>query len=182
MSRPLSFKAQALDNTSPDHYQIGEELLSARDEARCYQVTKTISEIARDGTLRLKKGGAELFVQRERFLAQVYSEQLDQVGRRVPILCCGAFGLTDDPEAIIEAIHGFAAKIGRTVAPGHIKAVRDGLAEVKKKRCLTLLFAGAGVIALVAGLMLFTLHHGLSRRTQMQDNWDASTRTRTPGR
>jgi hypothetical protein len=133
MSGPLKFQAQALDNTSPDHYQIGDELLSAEDQARRCQVTDMISEVAREGTPDLQADGAELIVKGLCFLVQVYSEQLDHAGRRAPILCCGEFSRSDDPDAIIQAIHDFAAKIGRTVDPGHIKAIKGRLAGLKKK-------------------------------------------------
>jgi hypothetical protein len=166
MSRPLSFKAQALDNTSPDLYQIGDELLSVEDQARRRQVANMISEVAQEGTHLLKADGAELIVRRPCFLAQVYSEQLDHAGRQAPILCCGEFSHSDDPQGIIQAIDGFAAKIGRTVDPEHIQAIRDHLATLKKKSRVLPLAVGIGIAVLLAALMLSVLHHGRWLRTQ----------------
>nr|WP_294503901.1 hypothetical protein [uncultured Rhodopila sp.] len=164
MIRPLRFKAQALDNTSPDHYQIGDELLTVEDQAQRRQVTNMISEVARNGTPLLKAGGAELIFQHRDFLAQVYSEQRDHAGRRAPILCCGEFNHSDDPQAIIQAIIGFAAKIGRTVDPGHIQAIRDKFAKSKKKSPTLPLAVGIGIALLLAVLMLSVRHPGFLHR------------------
>lgn len=182
MMGQLSFQAQALDNMSPDHYQIGDELLSAENQTGCIYVANMISEVAREGKSLLKAGGAELTVQRQRFLAQVYSEQLDRAGRRAPILCCGEFSRSDDPQAITRAIQGFAAKIGRTVDPGHIQAIRGGLTELKKKSRALPLAVGIGIAVLLAALMLSVQHQRQLSRTQMQGTLVPSIRMPTPGR
>ena len=181
MSGPLSFKAQALDNTSPDHYQIGDEILPDEDHARPRQVTNVISEVARKGTPVLKAGGAELILQGPRFLVQVYSVERDRAGRRAPILCCGEFSRSDDPQAIIQAIERFAKNIGRTVEPGHIQAIRDSLAKLKKSKSPAIpLAVGIGVAVVLAALMMFALHQRRSQRSQMQGTPIPSIRMQTP--
>ncbi|QCG92717.1 hypothetical protein E6C67_02035 [Azospirillum sp. TSA2s] len=162
MNGPLSFKAQALDNTSPDHYQISDELLPADDQTRRRQVTNQISEVAREGEVLLQANGAELIFHRSRFLVQVYSEQLDQAGRRAPILCCGEFNSNDEPRAecenLIQAIRGFATKIGRTVEPEHIQAISGRLAKLKKKNRTGPLTVGVGIGVLLIALLLVALN------------------------
>ncbi len=163
MIGPLNFKAQALDNTSPDHYQIGNECLRDGDLRRRRQVTNMISVVAREGAQFLKADGAELIVDGSRFLVQVYSEQLDRVGRRAPILCCGEYDRIDDlrtgSAAIIQGIHGFAEKIGRTVETAHIQAIEGKLTDLKSKHgafSRGVLLAIASLLA-VAGLLLAAL-------------------------
>ena len=138
MKGALSFKAQALDNTSPDFYQLGEEVLNPEDLLARQQITNAISNISRSGDHHLKADGAELIAVGRTFLAQVSCQERDKVGRRASIICCGEFGEDEDPayqtELIIDAIHTFAGKIGRTVEPVHIQAVRSELAVLKKKR------------------------------------------------
>lgn len=138
MKGALSFKAQALDNTSPDLYQIGDEVLNPEDHLARQQITNAISDISRSGDYHLKADGAELIAVGRTFLAQVSCQERDTVGRRASIICCGEFGEDEDPayetELIIGAIHTFASRIGRTVEPLHLQAVRSELAVLKKKR------------------------------------------------
>ncbi|KPF86310.1 hypothetical protein IP70_08375 [alpha proteobacterium AAP38] len=163
----MSFKAQALDNTSPDHYQIDNELLTDDDEARCRQVTKAISEVALEGKRSLKADGAELITDRLRFLVQVYSEQSDRSGRRAPILCCGELDREDDLWAerrvIIDAIQSFAAKIGRTVERRHIQAIENELArkEKFKKRQMSFVLL---IAAFLTSVVLFVWRLWLNRQ------------------
>lgn len=155
MKGTLSLKAQALDNTSPDFYQQGCDLISPEDQVARQKITNAISDVSRSGIYHLKADGAELLVVGRRFLAQVSCQERDKVGRRASIVCCGEFADDEDPahltESIVDAIHAFAARIGRTVEPIHIEAVRNELAELKKKSLMrpAIIFLG-----LIVSLMI----------------------------
>lgn len=138
MKGALSFKAQALDNTSPDFYQHGDDLLNSEDQVTRQKITDAISNVARSGHYYLKADGAEFIVLGPTFLAQVSCQERDKVGRRSSLICCGEFADDEEPayqtEIIIDSIHNFATRIGRTVTPAHVEAVRNELVAIKKKR------------------------------------------------
>lgn len=155
MKEALSFKAQALDNTSPDFYQFGDELLKPEDQVARQQITNTISDVSRNGDYHLKDDGAELIVAGRTFLAQVSCKERDIAGRRASIVCCGEFAGDEDPayqtETIIGAIHTFATRIGRTVESTHLEAVRNQLVDLKKKRSMR---APIVLLGLIVSLMI----------------------------
>lgn len=135
--RELVFKAQSLDNRSPDHYQIGDELISIEAESRRREITNQISEVALKGKFLFKSKGAEFIIHHSRFLVQVYSLQLDRAGRRAPILCSGELNRDDnlqfESRNIINAITKFAARIDRSIEPEHAEVIADVIANLKKK-------------------------------------------------
>jgi hypothetical protein len=154
----ISFKMQALDNRSPDHYQIGEELLPANDPLLQF-VVATISDVARNGHLVFKSDGAELIIHGRLFLIQVYANQLDVAGRRAPIICCGEFDKTTTSPDIIKAISMFAEKVGVTARADHLDAigtvlvgeVLDAKDKANKLRSLKI---GAAVLAGIGALLI----------------------------
>jgi hypothetical protein len=154
----LSFQMQALDNMSHDHYQIGEELLSDTDPFR-QLVTNTISDVARNGHLVFKSNGAELIIRGRLFLIQVYANQLDVVGRRAPIICCGEFDKTTNSPDIIKAISAFAEKIGVTARADHLDVigtvlVGEVLDAKDKANKLHSLKIGTAVLAGIGALLV----------------------------
>jgi len=171
MTKDFFYKAQSLDNTSPDHYAIGSNLVGEVDDGSRSKITRDISEVARKGKVLWEKNGAELIVyspnRPKKFIIQVYSEGLDQAGRRAPLLCCGEFDETNSVvEQILLATEGikvFATKIGRSVDPRHSlsmreSAFRDKLEQweddLKKKRRATQVAIAIGTAAIVTILAL----------------------------
>lgn len=156
--KKISFKMQALDNMSHDHYQIGDELLSDTDPFR-QLVATTVSDVARNGHLVFKSDGAELIIRGRLFLIQVYASQLDIAGRHAPILCCGEFDKTTTSPDIINAISVFADKIGVTARADHLDAigtvlvgeVLDAKDKANKLRSLKI---GAAVLAGIGALLV----------------------------
>ncbi|WP_156784211.1 hypothetical protein [Sphingomonas sp. SKA58] len=137
MKDALYFKAQALDNTSPDLYQYGDSKVVPDEGVMRQQITDLISDISRRGSHHLRADGAELIVVDRAFLVQVSCRERDDAGRRASIICCGEFSRDDDPAEqsilIVGAIREFAARIERTVEPCHLKAIDDNLGDLKKK-------------------------------------------------
>ena len=124
MNNQLYFTAQALDNTSSDHYKIGEDILSDNNTVERMAVTELISKITDRGERLILSTEAELLIWRNLFLIQVYSEQQDVLGRKAPILCCGKLNFIIQPVIIIQAIQQFAENIGRTVSPLHLMVIQ----------------------------------------------------------
>ena len=133
MTNSMQFKAQALDNVSPDNYQSAGRILTEHDQSGRLRVTEEISTISRLGRVQYKQDGAELILHGRRFLAQVISEQRDAAGRRAAILCCGEFDRRSDPadEAadLVDALGEFATRIGRSIDPTHLNAVQSAVAN-----------------------------------------------------
>ena len=140
MSDTMRFKAQALDNISPDHYQYNGELLG-EDSAWCGMITRKISEIAIDGIYLLKdESGAEIMHHGGFTLIQCDSEQRDVAGRRAPILCYDVIVFGEDPSHIVAGIVDFAKKIGRAVDQSQLQRIATKLKEKPRKSFLRSLF------------------------------------------
>ena len=171
MIQDFYYKAQALDNTSPDHYKIGSNLVGEADDRKRSEITRAISEVARKGRVLWENDGAELIVYRpnrpKTFLIQVYSEGLDQAGRCAPLLCCGAFhdvnSIVKEILSATEGVKVFAKEIGRSVDPRHSLSMEEpafrGKLEqweddLKKKRRATQVAIAIGTAAIVTMLAL----------------------------
>lgn len=124
----LSFRAQSLDNQTPD-----EEVTERRDLA------EKISEVSLNGTRVFSKGSHTAFLLGDKFLLKTPSDQLDDAGRIAPILCFGH--VPDEPPKswssdVVNSLVGFAERIGRTISDDKQKVARHGveaILEMKKK-------------------------------------------------
>ena len=156
----LMFKAQNLNNSDQDHYQIGNEYLLDNDD-RAGTMTKKISEIANSGKYVFKSPiGMDLIVLGDWFLISTIPEERDIERRISPIICVGRFS-DMDLQTLISGINQFANKIGRTVdrdvnSPVYIvfedltKKIQKGKKSFKKILVLT------GIVGIVGatGLMM----------------------------
>tara|TARA_R110000787_G_scaffold86057_11_gene183395 strand:+ start:10340 stop:10822 length:483 start_codon:yes stop_codon:yes gene_type:complete len=159
MNASLCFKAQSLDNTSPDHYQIGTDLLTDNDTIRRQEIADKIADIMRQRSFPLKSNGAELILYRRKFLAQVHAVQTDEAERRAPIICIGEFdqkrASRADVQCVIQALEDFAAKINRTIEPEHIKFLGSAFEQVNPARSV---WPWILAIGLILSLILLTLY------------------------
>lgn len=145
MIATLGFKAQALDNVSPDHYHLNGKLLGKNTNREGW-ITREISEIAINGTYLLKDAdGVEIIQHNGYVLMQCYSEQRDAAGRSAPVLCFGAITLGEDPQWVIDEIVDFAKKIGRTVDQSQLQRIATKLKENPRKSFLRNLFRTASL-------------------------------------
>ena len=105
------FKAQALDNTSPDHYSVGDAIIDSHDVRA--GISGFINKIAIDGKTILKSKDIEVISLGKQILIQVMGNETDVVGRKAPIICvCSSNTSTVE---IVSKIKGFASSIGRTI-------------------------------------------------------------------
>lgn len=199
MSQDFYYKAQALDNTSPDHYGIGGNLVGETDDGKRSEITRAISEVARKGRVLWENDGAELIVYRpnrpKSFLIQIYSEGLDQAGRRAPLLCCGKFHDTKSiVKEILSATEGlkvFAREIGRSVDPRHSLSMEESAFrgkleqwedDLKKKRRTTQVAIAIGTAAIVTMLTIAIMKQSNPSQPSEQKTESRSTSNTTSQR
>ena len=136
----LSFRAQSLDNQSPDPVQINDRHLTEEDVIERQELTQKISKISLEGTRVFSKGLHNAFLHGNKFLLETPSEQLDVGDINAPILCYGR--VPDQPPVswssdVVKAVVGFAEHIGWKVSAQNQEIAGRGvdtvLAEAQKK-------------------------------------------------
>ena len=157
MTEKFILWAQALDNASPDHFDVRGEELSADDSVRRQEAVSSVSSVIKNGTRVYEVSGVLLTADDRHFVLEVPSAQRDRAGRTAPIVCYGecdaAVGDALGASAAI-AIDDFARRIGRTLQPEHFEFARASLEALKKKSPTTKLVSkvgmGAGAFLLIA--------------------------------
>lgn len=149
--------AQAIDNTSPDHFYARGEELSVDDSARRQEAVSSISSVIKNGMRVYEDSGVLLTADAHHFVIEVPSAQRDRAGRTAPIVCYGAYSAAVEDELVTSvtvALEHFAKRIGRTVQPDHLTLVRTAFENLKKKSSTTKIkrtvLIGAGALALLA--------------------------------
>lgn len=166
MKKRFILWAQALDNTSPDHFYDRGEELSVSDSSRREEAVSSVAIVIREGKRVYEDSGVLLTADAHHFVIEVPSIQRDCAGRFAPIVCYGAYSATIEDQLVTSvsvSLEHFAKRIGRTVQSDHLNNVRSAFDDLKKKSSTiknkrAVLF-GAGALAL---LVLFWL---------IQRNW-----------
>ena len=138
----LSFRAQSLDNQSPDPAEVNKHLLGKEDVEERQELAQKISKVSLDGTQIFLEDSHTASLHGDEFLLQTPSNQLDEAGRIAPLLCYGCVPdepLDSWPEDVVKAVVGFAERIGRTISDDNQEMVRLSveaiiLAQEEKKR------------------------------------------------
>ncbi len=134
----LSFRAQSLDNQSPDPAEINNRRLTEENVDERQELAQKISRVSLDGTQVFSEGSHVVSLHHDEFLLKTPSDQLDDAGRTAPLLCYGH--VPEDPQEswpseVVTAVVGFAERIGRTISGESQKKAHHGVeAIVKKKR------------------------------------------------
>lgn len=129
--------AQALDNSSPDHFNVRGEELAADDSVRRQEAVSSVSNVIKHGTRCYESGGVLLTADARHFVLEVPSAQRDRAGRTAPIVCYGLYDAKDGEtldDSAAAALNDFAKRIGRTLSPEHLELTRAAFAALKKKR------------------------------------------------
>ena len=129
----LSFRAQSLDNQSPDPVEVNKHLLGKEDVGGRQELAQKISKVSLDGTQVFSEGSHTASLQGDEFLLKTSSNQLDEAGRIAPILCYGC--VPDEPldswlGDVVKAVVGFAERIGRTISEDNQEMVRLGVEAI----------------------------------------------------
>ena len=156
----LSFSAQSLDNQSLDPVEVNSRLLAEEEMTERRNLAQKISEVALNGSELFSEGSHSAFLYGDEFLLQTPSDQLDNAGRIAPLLCYGhvpaepSESWSDD---VVNAMVGFAERIGRTISDDSQKVARHGVVailEMKKKirRRRKMVRGAVGVLIVLAVL------------------------------
>lgn len=146
MSCPrLAFRAQSLDNESPDPLvQNSERILDTDSETR-RDIARRISDVSRSGKRRLlrsKRGrrtssAASLFHFKDEFVLTIPTQQRDRIGRLSPIVCYGCLGdqhAKDWPGDVVCQLRVYADSIGRTILADQYDEVRRQVTMITRRR------------------------------------------------
>jgi len=150
--------AFALDNTSPDHFEVRGRVLDAADTSQRQEAVSFVSSVVRREKWTFKERGMRLTADGSHFLLEVPSEQRDSAGRTAPIVCCGDYEATIC-EALgastAVALNDFAKRIGRTLSPAHLDLVPVFFDNLKKKSSTKKLLRA--LLMGIAGFLLLSL-------------------------
>lgn len=132
----LSFRAQSLDNQAPDPIENNKCLLREDDVAERQDLIQKISEVSLNGVEVFSEDSHTALLHGNKFLLKTPSDQLDEAGRIAPILCYGRVP-NKSPESwssdVVNAMVGFAERIGRTVSEESQEIARRGTVAIEKK-------------------------------------------------
>ena len=130
----LSFRAQSLDNQSPDPVEVNNQCLTKEDVSERQELAKKISKVALDGTQVFSEGTHTASLHGNKFILKMPSDQLDNADRVAPILCYGHVPDEQPPASwsggVVNAMVGFAGRIGRTISPESQKVARRGVEAI----------------------------------------------------
>lgn len=156
--------AQALDNASPDHFEVHGKILAPDDTIQRQEAVSLIARVIKTGARIDEKCGVLLTADDSHFVVEVPSAQRDIAGRGAPIVCYGAYesavgDLLGASAAV--ALDDFAKRIGRTLLPEHFEIARESFEILKKKITTARLVRTAGVVTV--GLMLLVIAYLLTQ-------------------
>lgn len=159
--------AQALDNASPDHFNVHGKVLPPDDTVQRQEAVSKVSSVIKNGTRLFEKSGVLLTADTSHFVIEMPSVQRDHAGRTAPIVCYGDYDATAGNAlgaSAAVALDGFAKKIGRTLQPEHFEMARASFDALKKKSLKTKIvhFVGIGAMVLVLLVIVYWL---------VQKNW-----------
>ena len=130
----LSFRAQSLDNFTPDPMEVNGRRLEAKDQEERQRLVQHISQVSISGTRVFSEGLISAFRRRNEFILEISSDQRDSAGRIAPIICYGYVSEESEkswPDDVVSAIRDFANRTGRGVSDQ--AATRRGIEAVLKK-------------------------------------------------
>lgn len=157
--------AQALDNASPDHFEVQGDELAVSDSARRQEVVSQVSRVIKNGARVYESDGVLLTADARNFVLDVPSAQRDRAGRTAPIVCYGEYDAAFGDElgaAAAVAIDDFARRIGRTLLPEHFELARASFQALKKNSSRTRLVHTIRIGAV--GFALLVLAYWLASR------------------
>lgn len=156
MTEKFILWAQALDNASPDHFDVRGEELSANDSARRQEAVSSVSNVIKSGARVYEHSGVLLTADDRHFVLEVPSAQRDRTGRTAPIVCYGEYETAVGAElgnSAVVALDDFARRIGRTLQAEHFEFVRKSFEALKKKSLTMRLVRMVGIGGVILSLM-----------------------------
>lgn len=149
MPNHFSFWAQALDNTSPDHFYHEGIELPADEKAKRREVVVLVSNVIKQGHKKYDDGGVLLTSDHRAFVLEVPVLEQDVLGRGGAITAYGPISSNEMEVSFLRELNAFATDVGRSFLPDTLERVHGALiflgknnrAEFKQKNsgCLMLL-------------------------------------------
>ncbi|KAB2911236.1 MAG: hypothetical protein F9K40_01165 [Kofleriaceae bacterium] len=164
MTEKFILWAQALDNASPDHFDVRGDELSPDDSVRRQEAVSLVSAVIKNGARVYENGGVLLTADDRHFVVEVPSAQRDRAGRTAPIVCYGDYDATVGDAlgaSVAVALDDFAKRIGRTLQTEHFDLARASFEALKKKSSTTKLVRTVGIGAM--GLVLLAIVYWLAQ-------------------
>lgn len=154
MTNKLILWAQALDNVSPDHFEVYGVVLDPTDTVKRQEAVSLVSNVIESGSRIFEKSGVRLTADDSHFVLEVPCAQRDSVGRTASIVCYGVYDHNGGntfgtwPSIVLDA---FTKRIDRTFQPEHVELARASFETLKKKssRKKLLRTVGFGTVGLV---------------------------------
>lgn len=146
--------AQALDDISPDHFDVHGKDLDPDDTVQRQAAVSSVSSVIKSGSRIFEQNGVLLTANAHHFVVEVSTAQRDPAGRIAPIVCYGDYDATVGDAlgaSAANALEDFAKRIGRTLAPEHFEIAQASFDSLKKKSLRTRLVrtVGSGAVGLV---------------------------------
>lgn len=157
--------AQALDNASPDHFDVHGKDLEPGDTLQRQAAVSKVSSVIKNGVRLFEQNGVLLTADAQHYVVEVPSAQRDRAGRTAPIVCYGGYDATVGDAlgaSVAVALDDFAKRIGRTLQPEHFELARSSFEALKKKSSTTKLVRTVGIGAV--GLVLLAIVYWLAQR------------------
>lgn len=152
--------AQALDNSSPDHFDVHGQVLGPKDTVQRQVAVSKVSSVIKNGARLFENSGVLLTADTSHFVVEVPSLQRDHAGRTAPLVCYGDYDATAGNtlgDSVAVALDGFSKKIGRTLQPEHFELVRSSFDALKKKSLTTKVVRIVGIGAMVLFVIVYWL-------------------------
>lgn len=153
MNKKSIFWAQALDNSSPDHIEIGGEKLRSDDLLNRQKAVSLVSQVIKSGACVFSERGVRLTADNQHFVVEVLSVQQDRAGRAAPIICYGDVVMT--AETVTEGINKFANQIDRSLQSEHLELVQKSFVILKKKFRVKKIVRMAAIVVAVLMVSIF---------------------------
>lgn len=142
MQKSISFWAQNLDNTSPDHMQHRGVVLDESQQTERQNLAYDISKLSANTKPFFKSPNISVFINGNKFVFSILTKQKDNAGRLATIVgyaqLDNAVTKQDWPHETVSELEAFAKLINRTIAKGALKELETVLVKLKKKTLFTL--------------------------------------------
>lgn len=148
--------AQALDNASPDHFDVNGKDLKPDETMQRQLAVSRVSNVIKNGVRIFEHNGVMLTADAHHFVIEIPSVQLDRAGRTAPIVCYGDYdAMVGDAlgTSAALALDDFAKRIGRTLQPEHFERTQASFEALKKKVSKTKIMRTIGIGAVVLVLL-----------------------------
>jgi hypothetical protein len=157
--------AQALDNASPDHFEVSGKVLDPDETVQRQEAVSRVSNVIKRGARICEKSGVLLTADDSHFVLEVPSAQRDSAGRAAPIVCYGDYNATVGNSlgaSAAIALDDFAGRIGRTLQAEHFELAQASFETLKKKLSTTKLIRAGGIV--MVGLVLLAIVYWLAQK------------------